>query len=75
MVNFEMIVDSHLGQTAKNISMVFDEMNRQSFPESLIVLFDELDSLAMDRMNNKDLREMGRATSALMKGLDELKGL
>lgn len=72
MVNFEMIVDSHLGQTAKNISMVFDEMNRQSFPESLIVLFDELDSLAMDRMNSKDLREMGRATSALMKGLDEL---
>ncbi len=72
MVNFEMIIDSHLGQTAKNISMVFDEMNRQSFPESLIILFDELDSLAMDRINSKDLREMGRATSALMKGLDEL---
>ena len=72
MVDFEMIIDSHLGQTAKNISMVFDEMNRQAFPESLVILFDEIDSLAMDRMNSRDLREMGRATSSLMKGLDEL---
>lgn len=71
-VNFEMIIDSKLGQTAKNIAQVFDELNRQSFPESLIVLFDEIDSLAMDRMNSQDLREMGRATSTLMKGLDEL---
>lgn len=72
IVNIEMIIDSHLGQTAKNISQIFDEMNRQSFPESMIVLFDELDSLALDRVNSRDLREMGRATSALMKGFDDL---
>ncbi len=72
MVNCEMIIDSHLGQTAKNISKIFDEMNRQSFPESLIVLFDELDSLAMDRMNSRDVREMGRATSTFMKCMDDL---
>lgn len=71
-VNFESIIDSHLGQTSKNILQVFDEVNRQSFPESLIILFDEIDSIAMDRVNSHDLREMGRATTALMKGLDDL---
>lgn len=72
-VNLEYLIDSKLGQTGKNISDVFDEINRQSFPESLIILFDEIDGLAMDRVNSQDLREMGRATSAFMKGLDELK--
>ena len=71
-VNLEMMIDSHLGQTAKNIVQVFDEINRQTFPESIMILFDELDSLAMDRVNSRDLREMGRATSALMKGLDTI---
>ena len=71
-VNFEYVIDSKLGQTGKNIATLFDDINRQSFPENLIILFDEIDSLALDRMNSKDLREMGRATSALMKGLDEL---
>ena len=71
-VSFENVIDSHLGQSSKNILQLFDEINRQSFPESLIILFDEIDALAMDRINSHDLREMGRATSALMKGLDEL---
>lgn len=71
-VNFELVIDSKLGQTQKNIASLFEEINRQSFPETLIILFDEIDALAMDRINSSDLREMGRATTALMKGLDEL---
>lgn len=71
-VNFELLIDSKLGQTQKNIASLFEEINRQSFPETLIILFDEIDALAMDRINSSDLREMGRATTALMKGLDEL---
>lgn len=35
-------------------------------------MFDEIDALALDRTNSHDLREMGRATSTLLKGLDNL---
>lgn len=69
---FEMIVDSKLGQTSKNISEVFDEINHLAHPEKIIILFDEIDALALDRLNNNDLREMGRATSTLLKELDSL---
>ena len=71
-VNFEQVIDSKLGQTPKNVATLFEEINRQSFPETLIILFDEIDALAMDRINANDLREMGRATTALMKGMDEI---
>lgn len=71
-VNFEQVIDSKLGQTPKNVASLFEEINRQPFPETLIILFDEIDALAMDRINSQDLREMGRATTALMKGMDNI---
>lgn len=71
-VNFELLIDSKLGQTQKNIVTLFDEINRQSFPENLIILFDEIDALALNRITSNDLREMGRATTTLMKGFDEI---
>lgn len=69
---FDVIIDSKLGQTSKNISIVFEEINNLAHPERVIILFDEIDALALDRMNNNDLREMGRATSTLLKELDKL---
>ena len=39
--------------------------------DKVIFLFDEIDALALDRTNSHDLREMGRATSTLLKGLDK----
>lgn len=71
-VNFDMIVDSKLGQTSKNIAALFDEINAISRPAEVIVLFDEIDALALDRINSNDLREMGRATSSLLKSFDAL---
>ena len=56
VVNFDYIIDSKLGQTSKNIAY----------------LFDEIDTIALDRINSYDLREMGRATSSILKGLDTL---
>ena len=38
----------------------------------LLFLFDEIDAIALDRLNNNDIREMGRATSAILKELDNL---
>lgn len=69
---FDSIIDSKLGQTSKNLVSVFEEINSLPHPEKIIILFDEIDALALDRMNNNDLREMGRATSTLLKALDNL---
>lgn len=70
MVDFTSIIDSKLGQTQKNISSLFKEINSFVHPEKVIVLFDEIDALALDRTNSNDLREMGRATSSMFKGMD-----
>lgn len=70
MVDFAAIIDSKLGQTQKNISALFKETNNFVHPEKVILLFDEIDAVALDRTNSNDLREMGRATSAMLKGMD-----
>jgi SpoVK/Ycf46/Vps4 family AAA+-type ATPase len=66
------LVDSRLGQTPKNIVSVFAEINNIRYPEHYIVLFDEFDAIAMNRVDSNDLREMGRATSTILKELDRL---
>lgn len=71
-VDFSAIVDSRLGQTQKNIVAAFKEINEFAQPEKVIVLFDEIDSIALDRTNSNDLREMGRATSTILKELDRM---
>ena len=71
-VDFSAVVDSKLGQTQKNIVALFKEINGIAHPEKIIVLFDEIDSIALDRTNSNDLREMGRATSSILKELDRL---
>ena len=38
----------------------------------VIVLFDEIDALVLDRVNRNDLREMGRVTSVFLKELEHL---
>lgn len=72
MVDFSTVIDSKLGQTSKNLVSLFDEINRMPNPERYVVLFDELDALALDRTDEKDLREMGRATSIFLRELDEV---
>lgn len=72
MVDFSSIIDSKLGQTQKNLAEMFNEINGFVQPNKVIVLFDELDAIALDRTNSNDLREMGRATSTLLKYLDRV---
>lgn len=71
-VNFNSIIDSKLGQTAKNLEDVFREINNIAVPSKVIILFDEIDALALDRINSNDLREMGRVTSTLLKEMESL---
>lgn len=70
-VDFEQLIDSRLGETAKNVSVLFDEINHLAFGK-IIVLMDEIDALVLDRVNGNDLREMGRVTSTFIKELDRL---
>ncbi|MDD7369118.1 MAG: AAA family ATPase [Berryella intestinalis] len=72
MVDFDVVIDSKLGQTSKNITSLFKEISRFARPERVLVLFDEIDALALDRASNNDVREMGRATSILLRELDRL---
>ena len=72
MVDFDLVIDSKLGQTSKNISSLFEEIRNLMHPDKVVVLFDEIDAIAIDRINSNDLREMGRATSSVLKGLDNL---
>lgn len=72
VVNFSSVIDSRLGQTAKNITRLFAEINSSTRPDQTIVLFDEIDALALDRIDSHDIREMGRATSTLLSQMDEL---
>lgn len=70
-VNFEQLVDSRLGETGKNVSLLFDEINHLSY-NRVIIVFDEIDSIVLDRVNKNDLREMGRVTSLFLKEMDRL---
>lgn len=73
MVHFNDLIDSHLGQTQKNIDILFEEIANFSQLNNAIILFDEIDAIAIDRINSNDVREMGRATTAVLKALDNLK--
>lgn len=73
-VDFDSVIDSKLGQTSKNIASVFQEIRALPNPEKAIIMFDEIDAIALDRINSNDLREMGRVTSSVLKGLDGLGG-
>ena len=70
-VDFEQLIDSRLGETAKNVAKLFDEINHLQYGK-VIVVFDEIDSLVLDRVNSNDLREMGRVTSVFLRELEKL---
>lgn len=72
MVDFDSLINSRLGETQKNISTVFDELKKLPSPESVIILIDEIDAIALDRINSRDVREMGRVTSSFLKAMDGL---
>ena len=66
VVDFNSVVDSRLGQTAKNISKLFAEINGFAHPERMVVLFDEIDALALDRIDSHDVRQMDELSEQAM---------
>lgn len=74
-VDFDNLIDSKLGQTNKNITNVFNEINMLPNSNKAVILFDEIDVIALDRINSNDVREMGRVTSTILRELDRLTDL
>ena len=74
-VDFANLIDSKLGQTNKNISTLFNEINLLPHQNRVVILFDEIDVIALDRINSNDVREMGRVTSTILRELDRLTDL
>ncbi len=74
-VDFTTLIDSKLGSTNKNISNVFNEINSLPHPHKIVILFDEIDVIALDRVNLNDVREMGRVTSTILKEFDRMADL
>lgn len=72
VVNFSSVIDSKLGQTSKNIVALFEEINSLANQCGYLVLFDEIDALALDRADSRDVREMGRATSTFLRELERI---
>lgn len=70
VVSIRDLIDSRLGETAKNIHSLFCDINNYQRKNKIVVLFDEIDSIAMNRNDDHDLREMGRATTEFLNGLD-----
>ena len=71
-VDLESLIDSKLGRTNKNIIQVFDEIHALPNASQSVILFDEIDIIALDRVNSNDVREMGRVTSTILRELDRL---
>lgn len=71
-VDLESLIDSKLGKTNKNIIQVFDEIHALPNASQAVILFDEIDIIALDRVNSNDVREMGRVTSTILRELDRL---
>ena len=59
-------------ESGDHLATLFTEINSFPQPDRIIILFDEIDAIALDRTDPNDLREMGRATSAMLKGLDRI---
>ena len=70
-VHLEQLIDSRLGETSKNVIRLFDEISHLMYGK-VIVIFDELDALVLNRSSANDLREMSRVTSAFLRELDAL---
>ncbi|MFU0841481.1 MAG: hypothetical protein ACFWTZ_02475 [Burkholderia sp.] len=71
-LNLSSLIDSRMGETAKNIDRLFYELAQTHSPESKMFLVDEIDAIALNRTDQNDVREMGRATSAFIRGMDSL---
>lgn len=66
-VRFDVIISSFLGETASNLTRLFDGI--KDYP--CVLLFDEFDSVGKTRTNTQDVGEMHRIVNILLTLLEE----
>ena len=66
-VRFDVIISSFLGETASNLTKLFDSI--KNYP--CVLLFDEFDIVAKTRLNSQDVGEMHRVVNMLLTLLEE----
>lgn len=69
-VDIATVVSSYLGETARNLSSIFDFCDRGTW----VVLFDEFDALAKERADESEHGELKRVVTAFLQLLDEFPG-
>jgi SpoVK/Ycf46/Vps4 family AAA+-type ATPase len=70
VVNLSTVVSSFLGDTAKNLSSIFDA----AATEPWVVLFDEFDAIGKERAERTDHGELKRVVTAFLQQLDNFEG-
>lgn len=68
LVRLDELISSYLGKTGKNIREVFD-MARN---ENVVLLLDEIDTIAKNRTDNQDLGELKRVVTVFLQNIDLL---
>ncbi|MBB5440243.1 SpoVK/Ycf46/Vps4 family AAA+-type ATPase [Pedobacter sp. AK017] len=69
-VKFEAVVSSYLGESASNLSKLFEAI--KTFP--CVLLLDEFDFIAKSRDNKQDVGEMHRIVNILLNILEDFNG-
>ena len=67
-LNFGHTIDSHLGETQKNISRAFSYVSQQK----CVFMLDEIDAIGMRRGSRDEVGEMSRVVITLMQCMDVL---
>lgn len=67
-LRFSYLIDSHLGQTNKNLALVF----KYACQQKCVFMLDEIDCIGLNRGQNNDVGELSRITISLMQELDAL---
>jgi SpoVK/Ycf46/Vps4 family AAA+-type ATPase len=70
IVNLSTVVSSFLGDTAKNLSSIFEA----AATEPWVVLFDEFDAIGKERAERTDHGELKRVVTAFLQQLDNFAG-
>lgn len=69
-VKFEAVVSSYLGESASNLSKLFESI--KTFP--CVLLLDEFDFIAKSRISKHDVGEMHRVVNILLNVLEDFDG-
>jgi len=70
IINLSTVVSSFLGDTAKNLSSIFEAASSEPW----VVLFDEFDAIGKERAERTDHGELKRVVTAFLQQLDNFAG-